>query len=1439
MKSIYEWIRITDNRMNILLENFHFFHKPTTENHTDPKYEPEKSTYHQLFNWLKTNEATSASYLITGHRGAGKTSLVNYTINKLNQYDNEINESKSEEKNKTAKNKDDILNFKEKYIPIYISLGQENIDEIEILRLIARTLLEKFEAYKYNVIHYIDWKFYSLIVLLAILLLIDCLCPVFKSNCSTDSIDLYINMFQSDIEINIFDVCGTIINVAIFVILLIVVSVFLYYVYNRCKANGNIQNIYKKIEQLCNRLNATVSNDSNLNLNVHYASFGSKQKQVFSPASIQEIEFELISIFDRMHNYFSKKEERKKIIIIFDELDKVDTNQRNNSKEDDDFPEFEKLSDRPEHHVSSRVRAQKVLSIIAGMKYFLSTAKAYFIFIAGRELYEAFQSDMCDRDFSISSIFNGVLNVESFLTGAHDESNTTLRTEELVCRQILPPDIIERGEKIDNFDKSRPYSLKNYGLYMKYSSDKFGDDSIDQKIFFLYHFITYLTFISNGSPKKITLFFEKYVRNISYLNKEENIDLIKKRIGNDSDNIFYLSFSYRSIQKINFVHYLTYPIMQTVLNRNNQFGDKLMISASFLITYIFKLHNNGFSWRNLEQIPEIQELNKTPEMRDYLGSVINFMNHSLVTTIPCGLYHYKFPMRVIEEISYHSKLSGEMSALFNFSSNDLIGLKNQYFRLIRQNINSNMENGNASQYALASIHHSLGDLFALEENYSAAIRVYERSVELVSPIFEESDKINHIQNENYLLFLNRSMLKLGLAHEKRKTENSAFILYDELIKLLNNERFKIIFPALYYDTRTIHLAILAKLFVLEKIDTTGITFEHLCKAFSDFYNIHKVRDFSDEYYSQFVIFDKTHKIDLVEADFYRKMGDILYYKNVNFGSIKNLFDDIELSAKGCYMRSIKSLLGFSYNINDTILPIYLYIDVMKLRSSINNFNTGNSGDCFRDNYIYHLALGCESLGNVSLSEYEKENICASHFNEFCEMLLDIIDDKIDHLDQLANKFSSINNFERSILYYWTASRLYNLSCERGLSTKCYRNIVYVLLLYIRSIQKINSEISLVKISSVLNLVKKIINRFIISIHRQKEHIHLTEINHIQWINTLEMYESLSPESLSITPEIEEIILLYKTLKLEIWCDDRIKFDQSDNCSREDLTKDLASFYKSPIMRGNNIHQTLSSSILLLKLKARFNMVLLHKLLFGNLSNTQFSDIKFENIKNYEIGVYKNHLEYVYVFFENDMNEVIDYNKRMDLLDELIVDTMFCLSKIQKYILPMQNSLLFNNSFKADVFYNQYQLAYLYRCIYSYYSCNLDNLELIGDFIKLDVDHSSYPFVEQYERKMNLFEEVKRVTKDKNPNCTNLLYLGESCIHYYTKSRQTHSQGKTYQELIRNLYFLDDDLNNDCLLYMAIERLYLKENRFQQREEKLKEILSGMDLYNVDEYFKEQ
>lgn len=282
-----------------------------------------------------------------------------------------------------------------------------------------------------------------------------------------------------------------------------------------------------------------------------------RKKKVSPPASIQEIEFELIKILEMF------QQKNLQLIIVFDELDKVDTNLRDMVEKNDSInPEFQKLSVRPEQHVSSRIRTQQVLKIVANMKYFLSTAKAYFIFIAGRELFEAFQADMCDRDFSISSIFNGVLNVESFLNGKSGIfNNTTIRTEEFVCRQLLPPNFEKMVKHSAKYSQNMIFSLKNYYIFrLKEINEK--EDKVERKqqecicqeLQFLYHFVNYLAFISNGSPKKITLFFEKYVRSKDYLENVEKINFTSDVISNGKDpkSIFYLSWGFRKIQKVNF-----------------------------------------------------------------------------------------------------------------------------------------------------------------------------------------------------------------------------------------------------------------------------------------------------------------------------------------------------------------------------------------------------------------------------------------------------------------------------------------------------------------------------------------------------------------------------------------------------------------------------------------------------------------------------------------------------------------------------------------------------------------------------------------------------------------------------------------------------------------------------------------------------------------------
>lgn len=1382
-----------NDRINIRMENFNFFHRPMTGEEgekEDSKYITPVNAFHQLYNWIRHNQASSGTYLVTGYRGAGKSSFVGMLVRKLREDKSGID-----------------------YMTLSVNFGQENIEETEILRIIVKRLRSKLlRRYSREYSHY---KARQSLVPLFLVLSVLCLIPV---------------------SCGFWQKCW----------IPFVVFGLLHYVLSRF-GNSPVVRALSGLEALSERLHASVEVGTERNLTFSLddmcQSLGlkSKKNRSMQPATVQEIEYDLIETF----NLLKESNRNLRIIIIFDELDKTESGSR--PKRPNDLPEFEKLSIRPEQKVSSRVRKQEVLRIIANMKFFLSSAKACFIFIAGREMYEAYQADMSDRDFSISSIFNGVINIDSFLSSSRFSNNSNLKTEQFVCRQILPENIgslIESsGDK--RYDTKNIYCLKNYYRYRVQEGNDFYEDELEsgentpdhhkrteriwREVLFLYHFVHYLTYISNGSPKKTALFLEKNIRYKTYLVNEGKIKNIYRHSKeglspeSDAEDAFYLSFGYYTQEKINFIHYLTYPIMQSIINRSNMYGDKLLVSSSFLISHIFKLHNNSFSWRNLEQTPELLEINKTPEIREYIGSIIDFMNHTHLTSIACGLFHYKFPMRISEEISYHSKISGEVSSIFNFSQDEMRSIKEHYIRILDSD---NCERSMTS-YAQASIHHSLGDIYMLEENYSSAIREYERCMEGVSPILEGEAKGSRIQQLNYVSFMNRTMLKLGLAHEKRRTDNSAFILYEELVDIL--ERFSEQNKVLFNNIRTLHLGLLAQLYVLEKIDTTGIRYDHLEKA---------IRDFKK-------IFKNIDKKSLVKADFYRKLGDILYYKNHTFRKDR---EEKTYNAESFYQKSLDTMLvegTVEQDIGNENIRCKAYCNkALQIKNMLHPQENGGSQEPSpdfppRDNHIYHIALSLESLGHISLSERRAGRMNGKY--EFDRSFLEAMDEAVKNsLDKI--NFMPENNMERALLFYWTASRLYNISCERGLSTKCYREMAYTMLAYVRNMEESGMDPHL-----IIRLMKNIGTHFLISQYRQYEHINLSEFDVLQWMQGREMFQRIDPD-MSLSPDIEEFVYIYYTMQLYLY---RIM----DNEGREELAGNLSRFYKSDIMTGKHPCSTLVSTIQNLKLKARFNEQMLVLLLQceepGNLENLGFSDIAdYIHCDILDPLIKKTFPETGKKTYRNGMD------RKLDLLEFLIVDGLFGLSRILELITPLRNTTLFNNSFKADIYMHLLRFNYLYRLLYCYY-CYGDNHEndrmidvfLMQGKIPTVWESSQNTEEKQYEihagplrpaddftgRQMNFFRNVMKATRKNNPTNTHLSFLAENAIHYYTKARQMHCQGKSYQEMIRNLFFLDDDLNNDTLqFYMALERFDL--DILYAVENKLKKRYSNNELYRIDEYF---
>jgi hypothetical protein len=83
---------------------------------------------------------------------------------------------------------------------------------------------------------------------------------------------------------------------------------------------------------------------------------------------------------------------------------------------------------------------------------------------------------------------------------------------------------------------------------------------------------------------------------------------------------------------------------------------------------------------------------------------------------------------------------------------------------------------------------------------------------------------------------------------------------------------------MYDDLGTIYLPLLAKLFAIEKQNICGITRTNLAVIESEFRYLYLSTNNNEKY--------------LIAADFFRKLGDILYYKNSDFGTDANKLIDM-------------------------------------------------------------------------------------------------------------------------------------------------------------------------------------------------------------------------------------------------------------------------------------------------------------------------------------------------------------------------------------------------------------------------------------------------------------------------------------------------------------------------------------------------------------------
>ena len=880
-----------------------------------------------------------------------------------------------------------------KRIFIKINLGHDKLKVIDVLRLISHHVYVEYRNFLYSGLRYTTRLFFVVFFSLVIAKLIS-LTGLWHSitgkakstfSCLEDFAETYDKLclhiynifislwkYASETVLDTIEPCEScepfisLDGFVLFLLIILLYKSFTYFPYLRLIPTPF--SYLKELHDLINSISSSIRMEEGAGIDAPIKKLGislnRKIEKTYPMSDARDIEKRLIGIVDKINK---TKFHRVRFILIFDELDKLESSF---SEKQEEFIKSDSFS--PD---TIRKRREAVYTLLSGLKYLLTTMKAKFVFIAGRELYEAFRADASDRSHYLSSIFNDVIVVPSFMTDTPEDKRHDIfcMTEQYVCRSLMPESY-----------NTNEYYLDNYKKFLEKVLDFKNPDEkklvIQKTLIILYNFIVYLTYASKGAPKKMVNLLERHIINKGQMQNEYDVDNADRHItvytGNSS---FYLRFDYYDMYMFALMSRIVLPVVYRFdRGKKHKYGDKLLVTSMFFLDHLYKFHRNSFSWRALEASPEIIDVNKIPELREHINDILHYISQNDLKNISNGLYDFRFYKKIAQEISFLTRVSETASAFFNFTLDETYSVKQYYQRKlekIRKEYDSDKIPVKNTVDELASIHFTLGELYLYEEEIGDAVVEFDMAVSILYTI-EPAE-----MTSEQIVLLMKAMLSIGIAYEKQNQNDRALLIYIECVKFLiaskntninefglvteenasgkmfvypyhaawNRDEPKLYFnkiqryeekslikavedvnhmhPAIHgflskiaaFDTlRLLYLPILAKLQILEKIQTGGLQFTDLQRCMKEFGYLANMMN-------------KENKNILI-SNFFLKVGDILYYKNSNFVMSHDVFEN---------------LLRVCFIDNDT-----LDIPEKDFQDSITN-NTRKHNDAY---YFYSYAL---------------------------------------------------------------------------------------------------------------------------------------------------------------------------------------------------------------------------------------------------------------------------------------------------------------------------------------------------------------------------------------------------------------------------------------------------------------------------------------------------
>jgi len=1273
------------------------------------------------------------------------------------------------------------------------------------------------------------------------------------------------------------------------------------------------QIIMRRIKKLNSDITHSTERENSINVNSGSVGIGTRTKKSRDVADAREIEKELQDILSDMQR-IPVIMCRPNIVIVFDELDKVEPGDTGSEKEN-----IQTKASLFSIH-AARERQTEILRILSNMKYFLSTARAKFIFIAGREMFDIHLADVSERNNYIGSIFNAVILVPSFLTDHHTgkdflpmESSIASLPEEFVCRKLIPYDysvesydlknyreyleiemlcgttqkikniilsvekkeikqickiacgknvkreqikkiIIEKNKEIIKKIKHIIISVEKDEIMQKIekiianinngaikqicktiendqikiiiltkNNEKLGrkiiddiryeEEKIEKIIAVLQQFIIYLAHLSKGAPKKMTQLFESFIeiRNDRDKNREDDFLVVQRYHGSRH----FLSFNYYKQYTLGIVAYLITPIFYRLAESNiKEHSDKLLVSSLRFVDFLFKFHKYSFSWKILDISPEMLEVDRAPELKSIAVELLNYLAQIHISKSNFNLYDYKFDSWIANEIFAMAKTDDLFSALFSFSLDEMLPLKKHYLDLLEKTEKEyryDKDDKTSVKYidAVSSLEIVLGDLCYYNDELEEAGVHYKNAVEMI----RKNDKIS---SDRLYLYV-RNKLKLGMIHEKRKQYDFAYWTYGELCKQIIQEREKVtstlrpvnlknILPCCYdmsfekmaYEgLKMLYLPFIAKLQILEKSHVDGITYN-------------KLKQLDDEFKLLTSVINHEES-SLIEAEFYSRIADILYYKNYDLKckKNKNRRDDKYENDINCDNKNTKNN-NKKYKQNYSCTACYYYHKSLLILLNISECNEPGNKDIntvkklltssikqiknnYNVKYCMILARILSNWGNVffSCDDIHKKNekcyICDEKKRNTVikNNTYDFLKNYIKHLKSETENESFISlgqlKSKNNIAF-----AMYSISSE----AYCKAN------LYKRSSYQIYKMLCLFKHYKIYgnkksnNYIKRLSEKAIHYLWYTNDDLNVLELNKRKKDLGNELINKKIPlQNLLVDSEITKIRILVKELELK-----------SNNSP-----KNLKKYYDMRITSPYKINYSIGARIYRLWLKSKVNYKSYKQLLknSGTAGDIQ-SGIEYilENDKC------NNTMKAIFGDYFNFNDEK---NAKIKVLENLIAESIYCLIDIAQLTETMDETFVFTHSFLGLI---HKRLSYWIRLYETYEKVFFEKYKYVSrikEYLKKYLD-------EEWREQLSGYRENQRALS-----------------HYY-KSLEMHSGGRAYHNMIDTMYYLRDDFNDRSDHFnIAEERHLIVNGKIDKKIKAIKYLYKKSKLYKVDNY----